>query len=72
MAIFNKNKKKNPVGGITMGVDLISEILDRTNLEMAEMTPINIMLIGKTGVGKSTLINHIFRENLAKTGSVRR
>ena len=68
MAIFNKNKKKNPVGGITMGVDLISEILDRTNLEMAEMTPINIMLIGKTGVGKSTLINHIFRENLAKTG----
>lgn len=68
MALFKKNKMKSPLGDVTMGVDLISEILDRTNQEMSEMPPINIMLIGKTGVGKSTLVNNIFRENLAKTG----
>lgn len=32
---------------------------------------LNIIVIGKTGVGKSTLINHIFRENFAETGNVR-
>lgn len=30
---------------------------------------VNILIAGKTGVGKSTLINTIFRGNLAKTGS---
>ena len=39
-----------------------------TEEEVRKMNPINIMLVGKTGVGKSTLINHIFRENLAATG----
>lgn len=32
------------------------------------MNPVNIMVVGKTGVGKSTLINNLFRENLALTG----
>ena len=30
---------------------------------------ITIMIVGKSGVGKSTLINSIFKENLAKTGA---
>lgn len=29
---------------------------------------INIIVAGKTGVGKSTLINAVFRENLAEIG----
>lgn len=68
MALFKKSGKMNPLKDLTMGVDLIQEILDRTDQEMAEMEPFNILLIGKTGVGKSTLINAIFRENLARTG----
>lgn len=30
---------------------------------------VNILVAGKTGVGKSTLINAVFRGELAKTGS---
>ena len=68
MALFKKNKRKKPLTDVGMGVDLISEIMAQTNQEISEMDPINILLIGKTGVGKSTLINEIFRENLAETG----
>ena len=35
---------------------------------MNEMKKINIIAIGKSGVGKSTLINHFFRCHLAATG----
>lgn len=36
--------------------------------EKEKMGTANIMIIGKTGVGKSTLINNVFRDNLAKVG----
>ncbi len=32
------------------------------------MTKLNIMVMGKTGAGKSTLINNVFSRNLAQTG----
>ena len=35
---------------------------------METMPTVNIMTVGKTGVGKSTLINSVFREKLAETG----
>ncbi|MGQ9836388.1 MAG: YcjF family protein [Cyanobacteriota bacterium] len=34
----------------------------------AEMGHCNVMVIGKTGVGKSTLVNAVFKDQLARTG----
>lgn len=33
-------------------IDIISEILEKTQEEIENMKPVSIMLIGKTGVGK--------------------
>src|SRR5690606_41048071 len=48
--------------------NIVEDILHKTKEEVANMHPINILLVGKTGVGKSTLINNVFRERLAATG----
>lgn len=48
--------------------DVAQEILDRTEKELKNLPPVNILLIGKSGVGKSTLVNSIFRERIADTG----
>lgn len=48
--------------------ELAQEILDLTEKEIKKMPPVNILLVGKSGVGKSTLINSVFREQLADTG----
>lgn len=44
--------------------DTINKIRDRID----NLNTLNIIVAGKTGVGKSTLINAMFRENLAETG----
>lgn len=48
--------------------NFVNELFDKINSETKNIMLANIMLIGKTGVGKSTLINNIFREDLAETG----
>lgn len=48
--------------------NMIQEILEKTEAEIEKMQPVNILIAGKTGVGKSTLINNVFREKLADTG----
>ena len=48
--------------------NMIQEILEKTEAEVSKMNPVNILIAGKTGVGKSTLINNVFREKLADTG----
>ncbi len=39
--------------------------------KIESLTTLNIIVAGKTGVGKSTLINSVFRDNLAETGTGR-
>lgn len=48
--------------------NIIQEIMEKTEAEIQKMSPVNILIAGKTGVGKSTLINSVFREKLADTG----
>ncbi|MGO1476314.1 MAG: YcjF family protein [Alkalibacterium gilvum] len=48
--------------------NMIQEILEKTESEVEKMSPVNILIAGKTGVGKSTLINNVFREQLADMG----
>jgi len=43
-------------------------VMEAIKKEINEMGHVNIIVSGKTGVGKSTLINSVFREKLADTG----
>lgn len=48
--------------------NIAQEIIQLTEKEMKDLASINILILGKSGVGKSTLINTIFREKIAATG----
>ena len=46
----------------------IDEMFKEIQLEIDNLSVLNIVLLGKTGTGKSTLVNNLFRDNLADTG----
>ena len=48
--------------------EVAQKCIDVINTRLKNLTKLNIIVIGKSGVGKSTLINSIFRENFAETG----
>jgi uncharacterized protein (DUF697 family) len=48
--------------------DLLNDAFQKTQQNMGH---INILIAGRTGVGKSTLINSVFESNLAETGQGR-
>jgi len=47
---------------------IAQQCLDAIKNKINNLSHLNIIVAGKTGVGKSTLINAMFRENLAATG----
>ena len=44
------------------------ETIDAINEKIRNLSTLNIIVAGKTGVGKSTLINAVFKDELAETG----
>lgn len=49
--------------------DLVDGCMKTIEKNMKNMNQLNIVIVGKSGVGKSTLINNIFRERLVATGT---
>lgn len=48
--------------------EVADKILDAIKKEYSNLSKLNVMVLGKTGVGKSTLINNMFNEKMAETG----
>lgn len=47
---------------------VVNDCMNAINDKIKNLKQLNIIVAGKTGVGKSTLINSVFREELAETG----
>lgn len=47
---------------------MAQQCMDAINDKIKNLKTLNIMIVGKSGVGKSTLINSLFRGNFAETG----
>ena len=48
--------------------NVFTEAFNKIERELNNMDKVNILIVGKTGAGKSTLINSVFRAEMAETG----
>lgn len=48
--------------------NMAEDIISAVKKEYSSLNRLNVLILGKTGVGKSTLINRVFNEDLAATG----
>ena len=55
-----------------MAKDLGKIIEDAINKAIKDRGEVNVLIAGKTGVGKSTLINAVFQGDFATTGQGKR
>lgn len=51
--------------------NVFTEAFNKIEKELNNMDKTNILIVGKTGAGKSTLINSVFRSEMAETGTGR-
>jgi ribosome biogenesis GTPase A len=58
---FNKLKQKD----LTESVKEVKQEYEKINQQLGTL---NVLVIGKAGIGKSTLLNAVFKEKLAVTG----
>ncbi len=49
-------------------IDAVGKIMEQIEKKTEELATVNLMILGKTGVGKSTLLNALFGEERVKTG----
>lgn len=64
----HEKRQSKQIRGDVMNENWFELFISKFNEEVEAMATANIMIIGKTGVGKSTLINNVFREKLVETG----
>ena len=57
--------------GIKLDNQFAEQLRQKLDEALVRMGRVNILIVGKTGVGKSTLVNAVFRGNLAETGDGR-
>lgn len=62
-----KHHLKNTIDEADMDA-MIQQMMDQAQRKYDELKILNVMVLGKTGVGKSTLINNMFSAHLAETG----
>lgn len=48
--------------------EISKKCMDAINEKLKSLKKLNIIVVGKSGVGKSTLINSLFRDKIAETG----
>jgi predicted GTPase len=51
--------------------EVLKNMRDKIKEEQSKMGTVNILIAGKTGVGKSTLVNAVFGKTVATTGAGR-
>lgn len=68
-SIMPNNIPDSVLKKLSGNTELADALVKKSQERIDKFDRVNIVVMGKTGVGKSTLINNLFREKLAETGT---